>query len=287
MTATSPIFRSYLYVPGTDPRLVDKALDSAADAVVIDLEDGVAATDKARARQVAAEAIAGRPGRAVFVRVNATSTDLAVEDIEAVAGTGVHGVRVPKVGGPDQIRTVAAWLEGAGAPAGTGIVPLIESALGVERCWEIASASTRIAGLAVGEADLRADLGVTSEEALLYARSRCVTAARAAGHVCVQSVYTNVRDLPGLRASTEQGRAMGFVGRSAIHPAQVEVIHEALAPSEEEVSAAQELLGAYRSDGAVAVAADGRFVDEAVLRSARLVLDLAERARPGSGGGGW
>ena len=159
---------------------------------------------------------------------------------------------------------------------------LIESALGLEHALEIARSHERVAGISLGEADLAADLGVRDEAGLLYARSRIVSASRAAGLPGpVQSVYTNVKDLDGLRRSTEEGKNLGFVGRSAIHPSQVPIINEVFTPTEEEVAEAQELLdrleGEAGSGTGAFVLEDGRFVDRAVVESARRSLAWRDR----------
>lgn len=280
MDAEASFFRSYLYVPGVDERRIGKAIDGEADAVVIDLEDSVAPERKADARRIAADVISKPRGRPVFVRVNSIDSGLAEDDVAALDGPGLTGVRVPKVDSAEQLRRVAGWLAGRDQPV--QIVPLIESAMGVERALEIAVAAG-VTALDVGEADLRADLGVFCDEGLLYARSRCVNAARAAGTIAIQSVFPDLRDAAGLRTSTERGRAMGFTGRSAIHPAQVTLINEILTPSEGEQSRAREVLQAYESSRregtGTAVTSDGRFIDEAVVRSARIVLQLAGLSR--------
>lgn len=277
MDVGDSLFRSYLYVPGIDERRIGKALEGEADAVVIDLEDAVAPERKTDARQLAAEVVAAPLGKPVFVRINSLSSGLAGDDLAALDGPGLVGVRVPKVESAEQIREVARGLAGR-RPA--MIVALIESALGVERAAEIA-AGEGVVALAMGEADLRADLGVTADDGLLYARSRCVTAARAAGRLAVQSVFADLRDAEGLAASTRWGRQIGFTGRSAIHPAQVSAINDVLTPTDDELRRAGEVMEAYergrREGSGAAVTPDGRFVDEAVVRSARTVLRLAGR----------
>lgn len=281
MNLPGPPIRSYLYVAGSDPRRVEKALASEADAVVIDLEDAVAPERKDEARRIAAGVLETENSKPVFVRVNAPGTALRERDIEAVAGPNLYGLRLPKTESAADVRSVIARLEELGCEA--GIQCLIESALGLEMSFEIARSHPRVLGLGLGEADLAADLGVSCEEGLLYARSRIVSASRAAGIVPVQSVYTNVRDLGGLRRSTAEGKRLGFFGRSAIHPAQVTVINEIFTPTEEEVNRAEELLSKLESasaSGAGALALeDGRFVDEAVVRAARSTLALARHAR--------
>ncbi len=281
MNDLGPPIRSYLYVAGSDPRRIEKALASEADAVVIDLEDAVAPGRKDEARRIAAGVLETENPKPVFVRVNAPGSALRERDIEAVAGPNLFGLRLPKTESADDVRSVAARLEELGCEA--VIQCLIESALGLEMSFEISRAHSRVMGLGPGEADLAADLGVSGEEGLLYARSRVVSAARAAGRVPVQSVYTNVRNPDGLRRSTVEGKRLGFFGRSAIHPAQVPIINETFTPTEEEVSEAEDLLSRLESasGASVFVLEDGRFVDEAVVRAARSTIALARHTRTG------
>jgi citrate lyase subunit beta/citryl-CoA lyase len=274
--------RSYLYVPGSDARRIEKALASEADAVILDLEDAVAPSYKEEARKTVAEVLRSEQEKPVFVRINAPGSPLAEEDIEAVVALRLSGLRLPKTESPEAVRHVAERLENLGCEA--GIQCLIESALGLELAFEIARAHEKVVGMSLGEADLAADLGVRGDAGLLYARSRVVAATRGAGLPSpVQSVYTNVRDKDGLRRSTEEGKNMGFVGRSAIHPAQIEVINEVFTPTEEEVAEAKELLSRLEESAGAGTGAfaleDGRFVDEAVVGSARLTLALARRDR--------
>jgi citrate lyase subunit beta / citryl-CoA lyase len=276
--------RSYLYVPGSDPRRIEKALASEADAVILDLEDAVAPNRKEEARTTVAEVLRSEHEKPVFVRINAPDSVLAEEDVEAVAGPRLAGLRLPKTESPESVRRVAQRLENLGCEA--GLQCLIESALGLEFAFEIARTHEKVVGMSLGEADLAADLGVRGDAGLLYARSRLVAATRAAGLPGpVQSVYTNVRDAEGLRRSTMEGKNMGFVGRSAIHPAQIEVINEVFTPTEEEVAEAKDLLARLEESTGTGTGAfaleDGRFVDEAVVGSARLTLALARREREG------
>jgi citrate lyase subunit beta/citryl-CoA lyase len=276
----TPPVRSYLYVPGDDERKIRKALAGEADAVVIDLEDAVAPNRKEEARATAARILGSEPGKPVFVRVNAVGTDLFAADIDAVAAGHLAGLRLPKVESVEGVRLVAEALEGL--QSGAVIQCLIESALGLERAFEIATSHERVSGTSLGEADLAADLGVSDEVGLLYARSRVVVASRAAGLAPpVASVYTKVRDLEGLRRSTETAKRIGFFGRSAIHPSQVPVMNEVFTPQEHEVAEARELLGRLEDETEAGTGAfvldDGRFVDRAVVESARLTLSLADR----------
>ncbi|HEY6751378.1 MAG TPA: CoA ester lyase [Rubrobacteraceae bacterium] len=282
MKVPDPPIRSYLYVPGSTPRRIENALASEADAVVLDLEDAVAPNRKEEARETVAGFLRSGDEKPIFVRVNVPGSALAEQDIEAVAEPNLAGLRLPKTESAEAVRRVAKRLEDLGCEA--GIQCLIESALGLELVFEIARAHERVVGMSLGEADLAADLGVRDDVGLLYARSRLVVATRAAGLPGpVQSVYTNVRDEEGLRRSTEEGKNQGFVGRSAIHPNQLSTINEVFTPTESEVAEAEDLLArleesAGAGTGALALE-DGRFVDEAVVGSARLTLALARRDR--------
>ncbi|MET8141318.1 CoA ester lyase [Sphaerisporangium sp. NPDC005288] len=264
---------TWLYAPADRPALVAKALAGLAGVVIVDLEDAVAPGDKDRAR---AEVVAllATPRPRVQIRINDVRTPCGQADLRAIGPlcTGTAGIRVPKA------ESAAALREIALAAPGVALHPLVESALGLELAYEIATACPAVASIGLGEADLRADLGVADETGLAWARSRIVVAARAAGLPApAQSVYTAFRDLEGLAASCRAGRAMGFRGRAAIHPAQLPVIEAAYRPAEEEIAAAEQVVAAAGA-GAVALP-DGRFVDEAVVRQARALL--ADAGRPG------
>ncbi|MGI5145020.1 HpcH/HpaI aldolase/citrate lyase family protein [Plantactinospora sp. CA-294935] len=270
-----------LYVPGDRPDRFGKAVDSGADAVIVDLEDAVVAARKAYAREAAAEFVAVPRPVPVFVRVNElTGPDLPA-DLDALAGVpGLAGLRLPKVESPEAVRAVAARVS-------VPLHPLVESAVGVERAYEIAGADPAVASIGLGEADLRSDLGVTAEEGLSWVRGRIVVAARAAGlPPPLLPAYANVTDLSGLAESCAAGRRMGFLGRTAIHPRQLPVIVEAFRPSAEEVSRARELLDAVAEaqtrDSGTAVLPDGRFADRAMVAAARRTVEIAERYLSGS-----
>ncbi|GAA3727327.1 CoA ester lyase [Plantactinospora mayteni] len=270
-----------LYVPGDRPDRFGKAVDSGADAVILDLEDAVAATRKGYARGAAAEFVAETRRVPVFVRVNELTGPDVAADLDALAGApGLAGLRLPKVESPRSVRAVAARVP-------VPLHPLVESAVGVERAYEIAGADPAVASIGLGEADLRSDLGVTAEEGLAWVRGRIVVAARAAAlPPPLLPVYPNVTDLSGLAESCAAGRRMGFLGRTAIHPRQLPVIVAAFRPSAEEVSQARELLDAVAEaqtrDTGTVVLPDGRFADRAMVASARRTVDLAERYARGS-----
>ncbi|MBD8078618.1 HpcH/HpaI aldolase/citrate lyase family protein [Cellulosimicrobium arenosum] len=287
MSATTAPPLTLLYVPGDRPDRVVRALASAADAVIVDLEDAVAPAhkDEARASTVRLLSAPSDPEvaavpRAVQVRVNHPATPWHAADVAALAGLPLAvGVRVPKVESAADVTALAAALPGR------ALHLLLESALGIERAFEIATASWQVAAIGLGEADLRSDLRVDDEAGLLWARSRVVVAARAAGLPSpVMSAYTNVRDLDGLAASCRAGRALGFCGRTAIHPAQLDTIVAAFAPTDAEVERAHEVVGriedAAASGSGVVTLADGTFLDVAMVEHARAVLALARRRQP-------
>ena len=276
---TAPVILTALYVPADRPDRIAKALASGADLVIVDLEDAVAPTHKEAARNGLAEALA-RPARpAVQVRVNARSSAWHREDLAAVAALpGPISVRLPKVESADELRAVAD------AVPGRAVHALIESGLGVERAFEIASAGA--ATLALGEADLRSQLGLPAglagEPGLLWIRSRIVVAAAAAGLPApLMSVYADVADEAGLAASCAAGRTLGFLGRTAIHPRQLPVIKAAFAPTAEEIRRAEQIIarvGSAATEGVgTVVLEDGTFLDAAMLAGARRTLALAAR----------
>ncbi|MFD8986083.1 HpcH/HpaI aldolase/citrate lyase family protein [Streptomyces sp. NPDC059564] len=267
---------TWLYAPGDRPEVVAKALRCGADAVIVDLEDSVSVSRKEYARAATAELLTERPPVPVHVRVNALGSPWAGADLTALARLrGLAGLRLPKIDAPEQIGRVA---DRAG---GVALYALLESALAVERAYEIARAHPSLHGLTLGEADLRADLGVSAEAGLDWPRSRVVVAARAAGLAPpAQSVFPDIRDLEALAASCARGRALGFLGRAAIHPRQLPVIEEAYLPRPEEVTAAEEIVTAARATPGALALPDGRFVDPAVVAAAHRTLTLSRRTSP-------
>ncbi|WP_024287432.1 CoA ester lyase [Cellulomonas sp. KRMCY2] len=270
-----PLVITLLYAPADRPDLVAKALASEADVVIVDLEDAVAAGHKDSARAAVSTLLAGTE-RPVQVRVNHGGTSWHEADCDAVRGLPpAVGVRVPKVESVRDVQRLVAALHGR------ELHVLVESALGVEHAFDIAT-TPGVVSIGLGEADLRSDLRLTDDAGLAWARGRIVNAARAAGLPAPSmSVYPHLRDEAGLVASCRAGRALGFVGRAAIHPAQLAPIRDAFRPSAAEVRTAQDVLAQVqraRADevGAV-VLADGTFLDVAMIEQARAVLALAGR----------
>lgn len=266
---------TWLYVPGDRPDRFPKAAASGADVVIIDLEDAVAPAAKDAARAHAVEWLTRQPGVAIEVRINGLDTRWAADDLAALArlerAALPLAIRVPKIATPEQVRTAAM------AVPDMPLVCLIESALGIENAYAIATASPQIVALGLGEADLAADLAADSD-GLEWARSRIIVAARAGNlQPPAQSAYTNVADLDGLRESCLHGRRLGFRGRTAVHPRQLSVIRAAYLPDEKEVAAARAVVDALgRGDTGVMLLPDGRMVDAALAVRARDIIALAQ-----------
>jgi citrate lyase subunit beta / citryl-CoA lyase len=269
---------TWLYAPASRPELVAKALASRAHAVIVDLEDAVAPAAKQAARDALAGLLPNAPEKPVSVRVNPLSSPFGQADLDAVARLPqLDRIHLPKV---ETAADVEAVLEALGA-AELPVHCLIESARGVEEAFTIAQVE-RVVGMSLGESDLRAELGVCVEEGLDWARSRIVNAAVAAGLPRPpQSVYPHRDDDEGLARSCERGRALGHLGRAAIHPRQLPVIEQCYLPDPEDVLGARQLLARWAdaeraSVGAIALA-DGAFVDAALVRSAQQTVAHAAR----------
>lgn len=278
--------RSMLFAPGDRPDLIAKAARSPADGVIVDLEDGVAAGVKQEARANLGSLPDGEVS--FFVRLNGSGTGLMWEDLLAAAHAGVAGVIIPKVERRRVMLKVCGALSAleaaTGRPDGSiALVPMIETALGVQNAFEIVGGSPRVRAVMLGsgeQGDLVADLRVQWEPegaGLHYSRSRVLLAARSAGVAQpIDGVFMDYRNLEGLRTESRLARRMGYVAKLAIHPAQVAVINEVFTPTEEELARNRAILEAFEeaeSRGTAAVGVEGRMVDYAVARTARSVLE--------------
>ena len=280
--------RSTLYAPGDQPEKLTKAVLRPADGVICDLEDAVAPANKDTARALVTEFIRTQPttGPALLVRIN--WGDLGIEDLRTLipgCGSNIAALYVPKVSTVDELARVDAELNVLERQSGLQrgaitVVALLETARGILHARSIAEAP-RVRRLAIGEADLSAELGIEltpgDEREMLTARAVVVLASAAAGiEPPVGPVSTDFRDLDALRSSTEHLRRMGFRGRSCIHPLQVDIVNEVFTPTGPEVERAERLVQLY--DEAVAagrgVIADdgGKMIDEAVVRTARRIV---------------
>ena len=259
-----------LYVPGSRPERFDKAVASGADVVIIDLEDAVAPEDKPAAR-AAVEQWYGNaaPTVPVQLRINAFGTPWFDEDVALASRLRGVDVRVPKVEGAEAIPRLP----------GTLVCALIETALGLERAFDIAGIP-EVSSIALGESDLAGDLGSSSPAVLDWARIRLVVAARAAGlSAPMMSVYPSIADLGGLEADTVRGAGLGMIGRSAVHPAQLAPIVRAFRPTAEQLAWAGEVEAALAAKGGATRLSTGAMVDAAMAAAAARILALAAAAR--------
>lgn len=287
--------RSLLFVPGDNARKLERSLASGADALVLDLEDAVVPDRKAEARRLCRELLEAQAARLdgpkLFVRMNALSTGLGLDDLAAVTRGRPYGVMVPKATGGAELDLIGHYLSALeardGLPVGsTRLLPIVTE-LGAAMFGMgtyPSSAGGRLCGMLWGGEDLQADLGATTNrssdgEYLLpfaMARTLCLYAAAAAGVQAIDAVYTSFRDETGLAAEASAGARGGFTAKAAIHPDQIAVINRVFTPSDEAVRWAEEVTAAFaRSPGAGAVAINGRMLDAPHLRLARLTLQRA------------
>ena len=269
-------YRSVLYIPGANQRALQKAADLACDAIIFDLEDAVAPEEKPRARALVAEMLRTTDygGRARIVRINGLETQWGRDDCLAFAGQPLDAVLVPKVSRPAHVEAVATLIPE---------VPLwamMETAVVAWHAADIA-AHTRIAGFVVGTNDLAKDIGARyrpDREPLLTAMSLCLLAGKAYGRIVIDGVYNAFKDDEGLRAECNQGRDMGFDGKTLIHPAQIAIANEVFAPSEAEVDLARRQIAAYgdaeKAGKGVAVV-DGKIVEKLHVVAAERILARA------------
>ncbi len=274
--------RSVLYMPSSNARALEKAKTLPVDALILDLEDAVAPADKPAARDAACAAVAsGEYGeRELTIRVNAIGTQWHDDDMAAVAQAGPAGVVVPKVSSADEVRRLVAALEAAGALESTRLWAMVETPTAVLDVREIARASDRLAALVIGSNDLVKELQadhVPGRAPLLTALSWSLLAAREAGVAILDGVYNDVRDVEGFRAECEQGRDLGFDGKTLIHPGQVEVCNEVFAPSAEAVEDAKGVLAAWEEGaGSGVVTYGGKMVEQLHVDVAQRVLATHE-----------
>jgi citrate lyase subunit beta/citryl-CoA lyase len=274
--------RSALYVPGSNARAINKARQLDADAVIFDLEDAVAPGAKSAARSAVVESIAagGYGRRELVVRANGPDTPWYAADVAAVAGSDADALLLPKVSSGADVARLADLLDAAGAGARMRLWIMAETPQCVQRIESIARAHERLAVVVMGNEDLAAALRLGSDPArrgLAVAMSQCVLAARSVGLDILDGVYTDLRDAEGFRDVCEQGRALGFDGKTLIHPGQIDIANAVFGVSENEVSEAGEIVAAWddsAADGPGVIVVGGRMIEQLHVDAARRVLAL-------------
>lgn len=278
--------RSRLYLPGNEPKFFLNAALHEPDAVILDLEDSVAPSEKDAARILVRNALRSVDFGTCERTVRVNQGERGLLDVDAVVSQNVHLLLLPKVESAEQVRAVDERAERARRAAGRKdpvlLMPIIESALGCFRALEIATASTNVAALTIGLEDYTADLGAprTAEgRESLWARQVVVNAARAAGVAPIDTVFSDVADVEGLRAACLEAKALGFEGKGCIHPRQVPVVHEAFAPSAEEIEKARRIVLAFdeaEKKRLGVVALGSKMIDPPVVKRALRTVTMAQ-----------
>jgi citrate lyase subunit beta/citryl-CoA lyase len=274
--------RSLLYVPGSNPRALDKARTLDVDGLILDLEDAVAPDAKvaARERVLAAVSAGGWGPREVLVRANAADTPWGADDLAALAGSGADGIVLSKVERPETVHAAEAALTAAGAPDSLALWCMIETPLGVLNSAAIAGSSARLAGLILGTSDLAKDLRAAHEpgrQPLLTALGLCLLAGRAYGLAVIDGVHLDLDDEAGFAESCRQGAALGFDGKSLIHPKTLTAANAAFAPSTEAVETALRVIAAHAAAltaGQGVTVVDGRLVEALHVSDAERVVAM-------------
>ena len=284
------MIRSMLFVPGNSPAMLLNADIHGADAIILDLEDAVAPDQKDAARILVRNAIRflGYAGCKIIVRINPLETSYCTEDIRAMVPLKPDMLMPTKVADAQTVKTISRMIEQAekagdierGAIA---LCPLIETARGIEKAYEIALSDARVKGILLGAEDLTSDLRAvrtkTGEE-IAYSRGRVVMAARAAGIDAYDTPFTDVFDDEGIREDAELARRMGFSGKAAISPRHIDAVNRAFSPTEEEIAYAQEVLDIIaqaKRTGRGAVSLRGKMIDKPIVDRARHVMDMAKQ----------
>ncbi len=279
--------RTLLFVPGNEQKMMEQARTVNADAVILDLEDGVPVGEKEAARATVRRALEeGDYGPQVILRVNGFATGLTEADLKGAFGPGVTGICLPRAEGlADTLRLAPLITEVEqihGREAGTvSIVAMIETARGVLHAFELAEGCQRVRALCLGGEDLAGDLGAVRTQAgeeLAHVRRQLVLSARATAVWAIDTIWTDLNDIEGLRAEARRARELGYSGKLIIHPDQVVPVHEAFTPTAKEVAHARRVVEAFdaaskRGDGVIAL--DGRLVHAPVVARARETLKLA------------
>ncbi|MEZ5933836.1 MAG: CoA ester lyase [Alphaproteobacteria bacterium] len=279
--------RSVLYMPGSNPRALDKARTLSADGLIFDLEDAVAPDAKALARQQIAEALkAGGYGhRETIVRVNGLATPWGHDDLVAAATAGADAVLLPKVESADGVRQALAVLDQAGAPAGLPVWAMMETARGMLHAEEIASASPRLTAFVMGTSDLAKELHAAHTPLrlpMITALGLCLLAGRAYGLTLLDGVHLDLADDDGHVASCRQGLELGFDGKTLIHPKQIDAANRIFAPDETALAQAEKIIAAHQAataEGKGVVVVDGRLVENLHVEDAKRQVALAEAIR--------
>lgn len=276
-----------MFVPGNNPAMMADAHIYGPDSIMLDLEDSVSMAEKDTARLLVHNALKSVDygNTEMVVRINPLNTPYGKKDIEAVVKAGVHVIRMPKTETADEVREVEHEIERVerelGCVGRTQIMAAIESALGVVNAYDIATASPRMMGIALGAEDYCANLKTQRSkdgDELRLARETIVVAARAAGIDALDTVYSNLNDMETFRKEVEYVKTLGFDGKSIINPRQIEVVNEVFTPTQKDIDKARTIIAAIKEAekrGSGVIAVNGKMVDKPVVTRAQRTIELA------------
>ncbi len=279
------LFRSLLFVPGNNPRFLEKAKTIPADIVCFDLEDSVPDSEKKNARKLIKDALKSRFAYSadIYVRTNSPSSGKIPDDLEEIIQKGLDGIVIPKVNNATELQKIAkniSKLEKKKKLETIPLIPSIESAEGVMNTYKIASSNTRIVAVVFGVFDLLNDMGIEytkQPEGAKYARAKVPLDAKAAGVYAIDAIWQDLQDQNGLREDCIIGKSLGYVGKSIIHPDQIQIAHDLFAPNKAEIEWARKVCDTYVAStkkGRGATVVDGKMIDEVHYKRAKALLDL-------------
>jgi citrate lyase subunit beta/citryl-CoA lyase len=284
--------RSLLYMPGSNPRALEKARSLPADGLILDLEDAVAPEAKESARAIVTAALAegGYSDRELVLRVNAMDTPWGHADLAAAATMPIDALLLPKVESPDRVALAVSLLDAFGAPERLAVWCMLETPRGILYAREIAAASPRLAALVLGTSDLTKDLHALPTRdrlPLITSSGLAILAARAHGLAVLDGVHLDLADDEGFAAACRQGRELGFDGKTLIHPKQIAAANAAFAPTPEEIEWSRRIIAAHSEAAAAGkgvVLVEGRLIENLHVENARRLLALAGEIERLSGG---
>ena len=280
------LFRSLIFVPGNNPRFLEKAKSLSADVVCFDLEDSVPDKEKKKARTLIKSALKKRNqySSSVFARTNSPDSNKIEADLKEIVQKGIDGIVIPKVNSAKEIKKIEktiSSLEKKRKIKGIRLMPSIESALGVVNCYEIASSSKRIDALVFGIFDLLNDMRIEytkgNPRGAKYSRYKVPVAATAAGVVAIDGIWQDLKDKSGFVKDCQVGRSLGYAGKSVIHPDQIKTAHKIFHPSKPEIAWAKKVCSVYKEStkkGKGATVVEGKMIDEVHYKQAKALLEI-------------
>ena len=282
------LFRSLVFVPGNNPRFLEKAKSLSADIVCFDLEDSVPDKEKKKARTMIKNALKKKNqySASVFARTNSPDSNKIEADLKEIVQKGIDGIVIPKVNSAKEIKKIEkiiSSLEKKRKIRGIRLIPSIESALGVINCYEIASSSKRIDALVFGIFDLLNDVGIEYTKAnplgAKYSRYKIPIAATAAGVYAIDGIWQDIKDTSGLKKDCKIGKSLGYVGKSVIYPDQINTVHKIFHPNKTEITWAKLVVKTYdrsTKKGKGATVVSGQMIDEVHYKRAKALLEVSK-----------